>query len=110
MSEKKPLAQKEKSSFFSTIPRIIEMLKSSSRKEYNVVPIATILGIFALVGYVVLPADVIPDVLPFVGILDDASVLAIVLMLAQFDLNKYEEWKSQKEKFEEVTEEKEPET
>jgi uncharacterized membrane protein YkvA (DUF1232 family) len=47
---------------------------------------------FALI-YVINPFDIVPDVLPFVGAVDDATVIAACLMLTEFDLHKYREWK-----------------
>jgi uncharacterized membrane protein YkvA (DUF1232 family) len=47
---------------------------------------------FALI-YVLNPFDIVPDVLPFVGAVDDASVVAACLMLLERDLFKYREWK-----------------
>ena len=47
---------------------------------------------FALI-YVLNPFDIVPDVLPFVGAVDDASVIAACLMLLERDLFKYREWK-----------------
>jgi uncharacterized membrane protein YkvA (DUF1232 family) len=47
---------------------------------------------FALI-YVLNPFDIIPDVIPFVGAVDDASVVAACLMLIERDLFKYREWK-----------------
>lgn len=47
---------------------------------------------FALL-YVVNPFDLVPDVLPFVGAVDDASVIAACLMLIERDLFKYRDWK-----------------
>jgi uncharacterized membrane protein YkvA (DUF1232 family) len=39
------------------------------------------------------PFDLVPDVIPFVGALDDASVIAACLFLIERDLFKYREWK-----------------
>lgn len=47
---------------------------------------------FALI-YVINPFDIVPDVLPFVGAIDDASVIAACLMLIERDLFKYRDWK-----------------
>ena len=47
---------------------------------------------FALL-YVVNPFDIVPDVLPFIGALDDATVIGAVLMLVERDLKKYRAWK-----------------
>ena len=48
--------------------------------------------VFALL-YVFNPFDLLPDVLPFIGAVDDASVIAACLMLVERDLNKYRGWK-----------------
>jgi uncharacterized membrane protein YkvA (DUF1232 family) len=47
---------------------------------------------FALI-YVINPFDIVPDVLPFVGAVDDATVVAACLMLIERDLYKYRDWK-----------------
>ena len=47
---------------------------------------------FALI-YVINPFDIVPDVIPFVGAVDDASVIAACLMLIEMDLFQYREWK-----------------
>lgn len=47
---------------------------------------------FALI-YVLNPFDLIPDMLPFVGAVDDASVIGACLILIERDLHKYRDWK-----------------
>ena len=48
--------------------------------------------VFALL-YVFNPFDIIPDVLPFLGVVDDATVIGALLMLIERDLSKYRNWK-----------------
>ncbi len=48
--------------------------------------------VFALI-YVFNPFDIVPDVLPIIGAVDDATVIAACLMLIERDLNKYRTWK-----------------
>ena len=48
--------------------------------------------VFALL-YVFNPFDLIPDVLPLIGVVDDASVITACLMLIERDLSKYRDWK-----------------
>jgi len=48
--------------------------------------------VFGLI-YVFNPLDIVPDVLPFVGVLDDATVIGALLMLVERDLKKYRSWK-----------------
>jgi uncharacterized membrane protein YkvA (DUF1232 family) len=47
---------------------------------------------FALL-YVFNPFDLVPDVLPFLGAVDDATVIGACLMLIERDLKKYRTWK-----------------
>jgi len=47
---------------------------------------------FALI-YVINPFDLIPDVLPFIGAVDDAAVIGACLMLIERDLRQYRSWK-----------------
>jgi len=48
--------------------------------------------VFGLI-YVFNPLDLVPDVLPIIGALDDATVIGAVLMLVERDLRKYRSWK-----------------
>lgn len=48
--------------------------------------------VFGLI-YVINPLDIVPDVLPFLGVVDDATVIGALLMLVERDLNKYRSWK-----------------
>ena len=47
---------------------------------------------FALI-YVINPFDIVPDVIPFFGAVDDASVIAACLFLIERDLHTYRDWK-----------------
>jgi len=48
--------------------------------------------VFALL-YVLNPLDLIPDFIPFVGLVDDAFALAVAFKLVEKDLKKYKTWK-----------------
>ena len=48
--------------------------------------------VFGLI-YVFNPLDIVPDVLPFLGAVDDAAVIGALLMLVERDLKKYRTWK-----------------
>jgi len=49
-------------------------------------------AVFALI-YVFNPFDLVPDVLPFIGAVDDAAVIGACLMLVERDLRQYRGWK-----------------
>jgi len=48
--------------------------------------------VFALL-YVLNPFDLIPDILPVIGLTDDAAVLALCLAMTEKDILKYQDWK-----------------
>ena len=70
-----------------------ELIKDYRGGRYRQALYGTIAAaVFALL-YVFNPFDLLPDVLPFVGVLDDASVITACLMLIERDLSKYRSWK-----------------
>ncbi|HSJ87796.1 MAG TPA: DUF1232 domain-containing protein [Anaerolineales bacterium] len=72
---------------------LMALLKDYRKGNYRTALYGTIAAAaFALI-YVFNPFDIIPDVLPFVGAIDDASVIAACLMLIERDLVKYRSWK-----------------
>jgi uncharacterized membrane protein YkvA (DUF1232 family) len=72
---------------------LTSLLKDYRAGNYRGALIGTIAAAaFALI-YIFNPFDLIPDVLPFIGAVDDASVIAACLMLIERDLFKYRNWK-----------------
>ncbi len=89
----KTAAPQKKVNAVNAIPRSFRMIRSIRQGEYKAVPVATIIAVLIGIAYIVLPADMIPDMLPFLGYVDDASILALCLTLAQRDITAYEIWK-----------------
>ncbi len=77
----------------SQIPLMINLIRSYLKKEYTNVPIGSILAILGALIYFLSPVDLIPDILPGIGKLDDAAVIAIALKLVSTDLECYAEWR-----------------
>ena len=73
---------------------LIAMVKDFWNKSYRQVPYGTIGAIVFTLIYVLNPFDLVPDILPFIGEVDDAAVFAAGLMLVENDLRKYSKWKS----------------
>ena len=72
---------------------LLSLVKDYRSKKYRNVPYWTIAAaVFALL-YVINPADMIPDALPFVGQVDDAAVVTLCLYLIRQELHRYREWK-----------------
>jgi len=73
------------------------LIRDFTSGRYKTVPRLSIaLMVFTLL-YVLMPFDSIPDVIPFVGLMDDALVVAICIVCVKKDLLKYEEWKSKED-------------
>lgn len=72
---------------------MIAIVKDYWAGEYREIPWWTIASIVAALIYVINPIDLIPDVIPFFGQLDDAAVVAACLLLVEQDLHEYEAWK-----------------
>jgi uncharacterized membrane protein YkvA (DUF1232 family) len=68
------------------------MLRDALSGRYPNAPWATVAALAFALLYVVNPFDLVPDVLPVLGWLDDAAVLAAVGAAAQGDLGRYTEW------------------
>jgi len=57
------------------------------------VPIGTVSAIGFALLYVLNPLDLVPDVLPVVGLLDDAAVVSACVVLVEQDLHAYNAWR-----------------
>ena len=71
------------------------MAKSYASKEYNKVPLGTIIAVISALAYFVSPIDVIPDIIPGLGHVDDAAIILACLKLVESDLNDYIVWRKE---------------
>lgn len=84
---------------FSIVPAMISLVRSYIRKEYTEIPLGTIVGIISALIYIFSPIDLIPDPVPGVGYLDDASVLLVCLKAgAKDDIKDYQKWREENNK------------
>lgn len=70
------------------------MIDDYIKGNYKEIPIASILALVGALIYFVSPVDLIPDILPGVGYVDDAMVISAALKIAHLDLEKYKRWKN----------------
>ena len=77
--------------YFQTMLRLI---RAYYRGEYHEVTESTLVIIIAAVIYVVSPLDVIPDAIPAIGFLDDATVVALALQRTRQDLDDFMAWET----------------
>lgn len=82
---------------FYDLPLACELIVDYVHGRYRDVPVATIITLTAAVIYLVCPLDLIPDIIPVVGQLDDAAVFGLAALAAHNDLTAYAEWKANQE-------------
>lgn len=86
----------EKSSAFSKVKDgindIVSLLKDACSREYKV-QVSTIAILTGVIVYVVSPVDIIPDVIPVVGVVDDVAVVTWALRAFKDALDNYRKWK-----------------
>ena len=71
---------------------LVRLLKAWRRGDYPVVPWRTIIMAVGALIYFVDPFDLIPDFIPVIGYLDDATVVAFVVESIRRDLDKFLAW------------------
>jgi uncharacterized membrane protein YkvA (DUF1232 family) len=72
---------------------LIALVKAWVTGRYREVPWQTLVLAVAALLYFVNPFDVVPDLLPFVGFLDDATVLGFVIASIRKDLEAFRLWR-----------------
>ncbi|NAW63959.1 DUF1232 domain-containing protein [Photobacterium halotolerans] len=81
--------------YFNVVKSMYGLVKAYWKGEYREIPWFTIAAIVTALLYVFNPLDVLPDVIPFLGLTDDALILAVCLKLVQQDLDDYEAWRAE---------------
>ncbi len=74
------------------IQLMVGMVKDYLSGDYKGVPAATISAVCLTCLYVFSPVDLVPDVLIPLGLVDDASVVALCLKMASLDIELYRRW------------------
>jgi uncharacterized membrane protein YkvA (DUF1232 family) len=87
-STKGPLAR-----FIEDGQLLITIVKDYWSGAYRQIPYGAIASIVFTLIYVLNPFDLVPDMLPLIGQLDDVAVMGACLMLVEQDLHKYKNWK-----------------
>ena len=93
----KQAASMPKDPFAETWPyfqAMLRLIRAYSEGKYRDVPESTLVVIIAAIIYVVNPLDVIPDALPALGFLDDATVLALAVRRARQALDDFMTWET----------------
>ena len=70
-----------------------DLLKDYHNGIYKNVPWKLIAAVGFAGAYLISPLDVIPEVIPVLGFVDDAAVFALVVSAFQSEIDAYKEWK-----------------
>jgi uncharacterized membrane protein YkvA (DUF1232 family) len=73
---------------------MLRLVRAYSRGEYRAVPESALLSIIAALNYLVNPFDLIPDEIPFLGFLDDATVMTFAVQRTREDLDDFMTWET----------------
>ncbi len=80
--------------FWGDLQALIGLGKGWITGNYTDVPVKTILLVIAAIIYFVNPFDVVPDFLPGIGYLDDATVIGFVIGSIKDDIEAFKNWSS----------------
>lgn len=77
----------------SYVPVMASLIRSYVKKEYTDIPIGTIVSVLGALIYFVSPFDLLPDVIPGIGLIDDAAVVGLALLCVKDDVEEYRRWR-----------------
>lgn len=83
---------------FAIVPIMVSLIKNYVKKEYTDIPLGSIIALISALAYWLSPIDIVPDVIPGIGQLDDASVIAACLKLIGSDVEDYQKWRKDNNK------------
>jgi uncharacterized membrane protein YkvA (DUF1232 family) len=78
------------------ITLLTRLLKAYVKGEYRVVPWKTLTRIIAVLIYFLSPIDVIPDLLPVIGLTDDIALVVWLFNAIKDDLDAFRAWDIQR--------------
>ena len=81
----------------SEIPTLISLVKAFIQKKYLEIPIGSVIAIVGALIYFLSPVDLIPDLLPAIGLADDAAVLTLAFKLVHDDVVEFKYWREKKQ-------------
>lgn len=79
--------------FVNDVQLLVAIVQDYVRGDYREIPWLSVASIAFALLYVLNPLDLIPDVIPVVGQLDDAAVVGLCLVMVEQDLHNYRDWK-----------------
>lgn len=75
-----------------SIKTLYDMLKDKDRFKLSASTLAIIIGTLI---YVISPIDLVPDVIPVLGLLDDVAIITVATAAVSKEIVRYKEWKKE---------------
>lgn len=85
-------------SVLSYVPIMGQMINCYAKKKYTELPLESIICAASALLYTIMPIDLIPDWIPYIGYFDDIGVIAVCLKFIKKDLDKFVKWRDENEK------------
>ena len=105
ISEEELKNAKEKASFLGEMAEkfllLVRMIEAALRGE-DEIDLGSLALLITAVIYVISPIDAAPDFLPFIGWLDDASVVGIIFKILEDMISKFEKYEKEKNRIKEL--------
>ena len=96
VKKKKPILRRASKTvlrnLFDDIKVMLSLIKDWSMGDYPYAPWWTIAAIGVALTWLANPADMIPDMIPLIGLVDDLTVLSMVLAMCEQDIKDYVNW------------------
>ena len=90
----------------ASVFRLVRLVKAYAKGDYRDVSTKNVILTVASLLYFVSPLDLIPDAIPFIGFLDDITIIGYVLSMLGEELTKFEAFENdRKRSFNEETHE-----
>lgn len=74
------------------VKMLVRFLKAYATGAYREVPMKSVVIIIGVLVYFVSPLDLIPDVLPIIGITDDVALVVWLFKTLEAELTKFADW------------------
>jgi len=76
------------------ITLLISMVRDYWQGSYREVPFWALGAVVVALLYVLNPMDLVPDFIPFLGLVDDAAVLGLCMKMVDLELKRYSKWRA----------------
>ena len=75
---------------------MLRMVQAYANGSYRELPWKSLLAILGGITYFMMPFDLVPDFIPFTGLLDDFTVIMFITGAFQQDIEEFLEWEVSK--------------